>query len=923
MAKEHKGLSRMIIKKRLIRALPLIIILALILIALAYYKLTIDKGIWKNNEKGRPSEYTGSVKVSADTDDAGISIDKDEIIKKALKDLGYKDEDIKKMKDEEIIEILKLSNKLGRTIKSLDDVSSAELMWCLNDLYSEKLTVDELEKLLNAEIITQYPKIKNKTDDDGNKLLDGIIEFERHDTDGNSTKLTYLKKSSFDEMVNDNNTEIVKYFTLDEDGNAIIGIVDSVTEKFSTNDSEVDISQYTTTLNDKNKNKDGGYSKKVYSVSTKTIDYKSAVSQYTMPFEYLWALLTIGKDKDFVLELADLVQDSEITIGLYDNITTTTDETVDTYKKETKKEATTYTVLVNQNGMQTGLESTGPQTTTSVSDEYYVNHTFIYDDDDFVYDLTKVNVWIIDYSQDYTFSKKEKEGEPKVNVKNINKTEFKITDETSTEPVENEDKSRSITTTKTSMRYVERKQKNTYTVEKQSYVAKSKDKPKIKVDKDDDEPNFVNILCKKKHSDAKTLLTDSSNGGTPDWIFEILRGSEKTSGLVDLTKYLFYKVSNINFGFDDDNFDFSEYETASFQNFTASYGDYVVKTNDSSSAPVVTDKKKMEEGLKKWLKNASKQKTNALSVLDTVMDCQEKYHVNAVFTFAFLRNETGIGSADTNYVNRDNNWGSWNLGHKFASPQENIITITSKMESGGIYFSKGNISVSQIGAIYCPNTSDYPTQGDGWIKNVNEYMTDLYSAMGIDASPSAGSGAVANGGKGTIGVYTSTKNIKYNLYLQGSNSPWAGENYGNSHSMAKAGCGPTAAAIIASAYDANITPSTVRKSIVSSFGLGNHSSATSIQSTLKKLIPNIKTEVAGYDEAKIKKCLEKSGQVWFVVQHCKYTSGAHCMALIDYKDPGMVYVAHGTANSRPYGWNKLSELKSYNKYSSILYVGGK
>ena len=78
--------------------------------------------------------------------------------------INIKDEDIKKMKDEEIIEILKLSNKLGRTIKSLDDVSSAELMWCLNDLYSEKLTVDELEKLLNAEIITQYPKIKNKTE---------------------------------------------------------------------------------------------------------------------------------------------------------------------------------------------------------------------------------------------------------------------------------------------------------------------------------------------------------------------------------------------------------------------------------------------------------------------------------------------------------------------------------------------------------------------------------------------------------------------------------------------------------------------------------------------------------------------------------------------------------------------------------------
>ena len=124
--------------------LPLIIILVFILIAVVYYKLIIDKGIWKNNEKGRPSEYTGSVKISTDTDNEGISIDKDEIIKKALKDLGYKDEDIKKMKDEEIIEILKLSNKLGRTIKALDDVSAAELMWCLNDLYSEKLKIKQM-----------------------------------------------------------------------------------------------------------------------------------------------------------------------------------------------------------------------------------------------------------------------------------------------------------------------------------------------------------------------------------------------------------------------------------------------------------------------------------------------------------------------------------------------------------------------------------------------------------------------------------------------------------------------------------------------------------------------------------------------------------------------------------------------------------
>ena len=159
--------------------------------------------------------------------------------------------------------------------------------------------------------------------------------------------------------------------------------------------------------------------------------------------------------------------------------------------------------------------------------------------------------------------------------------------------------------------------------------------------------------------------------------------------------------------------------------------------------------------------------------------------------------------------------------------------------------------------------------------------------------------------------------------MQGSGAPWAGEDYGNSHSMAMAGCGPTAAAIIASAYNAQITPSTVRQAIVSKYGLGNHSSASVMKEVLGNMLPNVKLEIANFNENKIKSCLENSGQVWFVVQQCKYTSGAHCMALVDYKEPGMVYVAHGSAKSRPYGWDKISYLKSYNKYSQILYVGGK
>lgn len=41
---------------------------------------------------------------------------------------------------------------------------------------------------------------------------------------------------------------------------------------------------------------------------------------------------------------------------------------------------------------------------------------------------------------------------------------------------------------------------------------------------------------------------------------------------------------------------------------------------------------------------------------------------------------------------------------------------------------------------------------------------------------------------GTIGDYTSSTGKKYKLYIQGGSAPWANNDYGNSHSMAQAGC---------------------------------------------------------------------------------------------------------------------------------------
>ncbi|MBQ2937507.1 MAG: M23 family metallopeptidase [Clostridia bacterium] len=670
-----------------------------------------------------------------------------------------------------------------------------------------------------------------------------------------------------------------------------------------------------------------------YNMMTTNINYQDMVKGYTMPFEYLWALLVITEDKDFVLELADLVYNSEIEITVHDNLTVTTDVEVNTYTKKERTD-TNAEVFVNYGKTTTFMDGSSTESgewTDEKSENCEVKKTVINKDNTLDISLTKANVWMLEYTQEYTHEKPEtttttnsedledqdypdkpdstSQDDTYGHAQNLLETELKKYEETydyvGGRVLSIESKIYNAV--------VNRKRETSYTTETTNYVA-SPANTREKTDNNENEANFVTILLKSEHTGARRYISE-----IPSWLFEILESNDSTVDMVDLTKYLLYKATGKNYGVTE--YDFSQYVYTELSDYSSSTKDYIVKTNDQNSATVVKDKEKLEQGLKKWLKNASKQKSNALSVIDEVLECQEKYHVNAVFIYAFLRNETGIGTADTDYVKKDNNWGSWNLGHEFSSPEENIETIARNIENGNIYFTQGRITVSAIAEEYCPNTEDYPTQCDKWIEDVQNYMADLYGCMGI-VETAKGAGSVAKGGAGTIGVYTSSTGQKYNLYLQGSGAPWANEDYGNSHSMAKAGCGPTAEAIIASAYDANITPSTARKDIINKFGTGNNSSASCIAKSLNSLVPGVKTSVGKFDKDRIKRCLKNSGQVWLVVRSCKYTSNAHCIALIDYKDSGKVYVAHGTAKTRPYGWDNLSYIESYNKYADVLYVGG-
>ena len=190
---------------------------------------------------------------------------------------------------------------------------------------------EELEKLMQAEIVTQYPKVGVT---DSNKL-DGIVEFKREDSNSNVTNLKYVKESTFDSYIenykNSGDITALNYFSIDDNGNVLMAQWTETTT--------------TTTTKDQNGNTLSENTNVVYSMVKTPINYKSVVLKYSMPFDYLWALLVVSDSKDFVLELADFIlEDSQIQITGHENLNESTD------------------IQEEQNEVQIQVEVTDPQT---------------------------------------------------------------------------------------------------------------------------------------------------------------------------------------------------------------------------------------------------------------------------------------------------------------------------------------------------------------------------------------------------------------------------------------------------------------------------------------------------------------------------------------------------------------------------------
>lgn len=328
-----------------------------------------------------------------------------------------------------------------------------------------------------------------------------------------------------------------------------------------------------------------------YTLNTTTIDYESMVQPYTLQFGFLWSLLVVGQSKNFVMDLADLAYNSELEIGIYDNLTTTTDVDKWTYKQVTD------------------AKIKGSVSCSGIS--YIVNHNHLYSQGDPLNEengnitrtvvtrtntatcaLTRANTWIVDYEQNFKKLPSESNtqngsksldnqtlqdwtevdySKDKCNIvgEKVEQIVAEVNDNRTNEYNEQikqygkENKSTSASninsslpsepsyigegdvtiniSMQTKIKRVEINDSTEDTVVTEKYTTDTK-KSIIKDDQKT-KPNFVTLFTSYEHRQFKHNILSATS-----WILEIMEENEKLANSVQIFKYLLYKATGINYG---------------------------------------------------------------------------------------------------------------------------------------------------------------------------------------------------------------------------------------------------------------------------------------------------------------------------------------------------------------------------------------
>lgn len=266
-----------------------------------------------------------------------------------------------------------------------------------------------------------------------------------------------------------------------------------------------------------------------------SMNLKTTLKNYVMPFEYLLYFYIDTDYEKFTEDLADEVMKSEIVIAVQDNVTTT--NTIEITKQRTDATVDEYDEPLHETNR---TDVTVENVSTSVN-------------------VTYVSTWCVKSYQENSYSKAVLEiGDEKEKIVNV---PGKVTESNSNSSTAENAFGGGIakytiyeTDSEGNSKAVEKTYK--YTVYEQTLtethtISNTYEKGEYKTE--GRENVFVELY--NEHDMMSKVRTS-------DYLFSIIENNEKTANLLDLTKYLIYKATNVPWGVLE--FDFSEYDPNKF-----------------------------------------------------------------------------------------------------------------------------------------------------------------------------------------------------------------------------------------------------------------------------------------------------------------------------------------------------------------------
>lgn len=699
------------------------------------------------------------------------------------------------------------------------------------------------------------------------KVVNGGSYFEKPDftgenIDANGESVNKSKDDNSEENGKNETKEITKYY-------AKVATWSDQTNSIVSNDPDVTESEDYT-----------------YNMTTTNINYQDMVKGYTMPFEYLWSFLVIGKDIDFSLEMSDLVYNSKIEITVYDNLQTETNITTDTYTKKNKID-TTASVTVKYGEDKTSQTSTNIEDNWSEeeSKDYTVTQTIVTNTNTLNIAVTLADVWIENYSQQFvqeqpTIISSNTYNETLDDIDYPSTPNSVINDDTygHASSLLNENKKKykekykyvsgSIDNVESKIynSTVNRKKENIDEIQTTNYVS-SPPEVKEKTDPEDTDANFVNILLKDIYSGARYKVFEVSS-----WLFQIIEANDSTSDMLDLTKYLLNKV------YGKEKFD-TEFSFDEFSSGLMSVGNTTASTGGAIGSKIVETAK-------------------------TKLGCQYVLGAKGPNTFDcsgfvyWVYSQIGISVPGSTDGYKAYSGSAKEISWSEANPGDILIVFNTER---GTEYGHAGIYLGNDQYIHAPSTGDVvkvSSNAKSKFKHVFRFYTEVTEGTAVEGD-----------GYDTEVTFNDRTYREYKQSRGNYQTVGFGKDKCSAHGAQHVhsnGCGPTSVAIIASGYGKNYNPGDIATLMG---GAGTQSSGTTISAVLNKI--GITSHAVYNPTKQAMKQQLTSGKPFVVSVDSSmgnlFTKGGHLMAILSIDSNDNVFVSNPNPNTKT-GWVPLDTL---------------